>query len=567
MSAHVSATDAQTLSKTAAGRGELFLRHRLLATAYFPSTPITVPLDWTIDPFENRSWVFLYQQMTFVNDLLSYDEDHKSTEGRVLVMDILRDWWAQFSTPEHAPKMAWHDHGTALRAFNLIAVQQALPQDADQDLAFVRQVMTSHATHLANPAHYTQGTNHGLDQSMALYQLAACGAADTPETCEAHAALAVTRIRHEIDTAFAPDGGHRENSVSYHQFGLMQLNRVRSLMAAYAGGGLPTVTDLDTLIETATQNLINLLGPDGLMPQIGDTAIKALPNIFARTPREDWPACYRQYLYAISGGTRGRAPKRNVMVLPASGWISVRNHWRDTTAVHLLAHCAYASNYHRHDDDQSFVLKGYGEDWIIDGGLYQYAERDPYRQYLRSYRSHSLSAPTGEKPLRDCARYDGRSGIDLWQTTPKQTYVHTSSDMFPGHHSTRSFLFQNTPDTDDVTLTLTDHLAPRTEAALKRRIKMIEAHGYCYTSRFIAPVDKEVSIDRNTVKIRGKTLSLHLTCDGPISDIHIATGAKTPQIDGWRSTKYGTLEPAHSVEFRYAVPELTTHFRLAWQPH
>ncbi|MCK7580979.1 MAG: heparinase II/III-family protein [Chromatiales bacterium] len=100
------------------------------------------------------------------------------------------------------------------------------------------------------------------------------------------------------------------------------------------------------------------------------------------------------------GSTIGEPLKDNYMVLPESGWAFYRNKWQDKNDFYFLAKCGYKSDYHRQDDDTSFVLYFKGEEWITDGGLYNYQETDSERKFIRSYHAHSMSAPVDILPIR-----------------------------------------------------------------------------------------------------------------------------------------------------------------------
>ncbi|MDT8326478.1 MAG: heparinase II/III family protein [Roseovarius sp.] len=552
----------KSLNATPAGRGELFLKHEIWEAAHFQAVKFARPVDWGADPLNNRSWVFQLHRLAFFADLLAYDKEHGVSDGLELCLVILKDWWDKFQDPAHTPPMAWHDHGTALRALDVVAVRAALSKQREKDHALLGEILQAHALFLSKDTNYSKGTNHGLDQSITLYRLAA--EAESAPWAEGLAHLAVDRIHHEIDTAFAPDGGHRENSVGYHQFGVSQLLKVRSLMAQYADLDLPRIDKLEALIETATVVLTQMLGPDGKMPQIGDTVVQRLPNLFANT---DLPDAYHNYLYALTAGRSGQPPKRTSMILPHSGWISLRNHWKDKTAVHLMSRCGYASNYHRHDDDQTFVLKAHGQDWVVDGGLYQYTEQDPFRKYLRSYRAHSITAPTGEIPTRNLKDYDGGSRIDSWNEAPGRSYVSTSSRIFPGHVSRRSFTFDVDATTDVAELTLVDHVRPLDESAIKRRQRALDETGYCYTSRFMFPQDKTVDLSEanDKVLVRGTGMVMQLEILGQVHGIFLNKGVEGPEPDGWRSTTFATLEPAWALEIRHDTLDVAISYRISWQ--
>lgn len=420
-------------------------------------------------------------------------------------------------------------------------------------------MVSAHAHFLADEENYTRGTNHGLDQSIALYRVAA----QSPDTVwqKSYAELAADRITDEVSYAFASDGGHRENSVQYHNFGILQLLKIRKLQEETENLKIPKVSSIEKTLGLATTNFAHLIGPGATLHQIGDTAIQPLKDIIKGTKL---PRGYKHYRYSITKGVKGQPPAQTSLVLPESGWISFRNHWEDNTAVHLLSHCGFTSNYHRHDDDGSFSLKAFGENWIIDSGLYQYKERNPYRRYMRSYKAHSLLAPTGASPHRRFDRYEERSKITAYHLSNTHSYVAMKSMMFEGYSVNRSLDFQVEARTKNVKITVSDSASPSNQKTAETLAKKIEAGETTYTTRFILPMDKDIKIDANsdTIHVIGQTHIMHIS--GDVANTHIISGVEEPEPDGWRSKEFGSLMPSQVLEIRKNTHDVAGTYQISW---
>ncbi len=564
-STKVCETKIDELSKTSAGRGELLLDHNLWVPRgifSFPATPIESPPDWSMDPYNNRSWVFLYHQLAFCPDLTAYDATHGNHRGLDLILSIVRDWWLHFSSAADSPKFAWHDHGAALRAINLLDVKEKTPKEQSGDHMLLDDILESHAEFLIEEKNYTKGTNHGLDQSISLFRLST----ELPNRkfSSVGGAISLERIRDEIEKSFAKDGGHRENSTGYHQFGIQQLLKVRRALNTSPSKLPRYLKEVNNTIEKATEAFIHLIGPDGGLPQIGDTSERPLLNLFLK---ENPPKYYKQYLYAISAGTQGEAPERKFMVLPESGWISIRNQWGSKNAVHLLSHCGYNSHYHRHDDDQSFTIKAHGDDWVIDGGLYKYQEKDKYRRYLRSCKAHSITMPVNQKALRNSEICGRCTKIENHWSHEGLSYVLCSSKMFHGFLSYRSFTFDARQPDMPVKIRVSDCVYPLSQQSTAQCALSIMDKGHSYTSRFLIPGDKYVELDHNNscALIHSKTKTMTIQALTPIAGLAAIKGKKGPEPDGWRSRSFGTLEPATVIEFQTGEISANVVFQITWK--
>lgn len=560
----------QAVRRMPGGKGRLILDHGVWQTSLFGMTPFPLPVDWGADPLSNRSWRFLLQQFAFADDLLEHDRVTGSDRGLAVLRQAVISWWDRHGGGIDPASDAWHDHATALRALRLAALRRQLaalaPPGMPDLAALLDRAIALHAAFLLDEAHYTRNTNHGFDQCIALYRLGAdaCRSEDDSATEPAWAReavrLAAARLGAEIESAFAPDGGHRENSTGYHEFGMKQLVRLQALERETAGRGLPPIPGSAETLHKATRVLTHLLGPDGRLPLIGDTVDRSRVDIFPEAGR---PAGYRHYRHALTRGRRGVPPPERSAVFAESGWISLRSGWGDPGAIHLVAKCGAASNYHRQDDDQTFVLKAHGEDWIVDGGLYQYAEKDPLRIHLRSHRAHCLTVPAGVKPVRNVRDLPGPSRIEAWDIGETEDIVLTRAGMFPGFLSLRSFRL----DAVAGRVTIEDHVRPCDNDGLAAVRQARRALGYGYVSRFMFPPDKRIEIGEDPARIRilGRARVLRLECSRRPDTARLVCGVRDPEPAGWRSTTFGRIEPAPQLELFFDDPEVALRFVLVWE--
>ncbi|RVT80652.1 hypothetical protein DXV76_20995 [Rhodobacteraceae bacterium CCMM004] len=580
-----SPVDVDTLRGTAAGRGRLLVDYGIWAASYFAPHSLSRPVDWTANPTGNRSWAFLLHSFSFVPDLLAHDAALGGTRGRDLSWALMTDWWAAHGDLCAEPPMAWHDHATALRAHNWMLVAQRLREDApstgadgdDAPHALPQDtwhaMAARHAEALADPARYSRGTNHGFDQSMVLYELAADAAFDAvPELRGTWGDVAVARIAHEIGTAFGADHGHRENSVLYHEFGLIQLLRVQALRTRLAEvAGLPPLSDQAALIDRATLVMAHMIGPDTTFPLIGDTVRKTPSDIFRTHPL---PPSYPAYDFARTGGERGAAPGDRGLVCRETGWFAMRSDWGDGLAVSLLGRCGYRSPYHRQDDDQSFTLKGWAEDWIIDGGLLSYEEKTPMRRYMRSWKAHSLSAPTGVEAARDLDATGAAARITTVVQRPKRLVLGTASRLFGDYVTTRDFeIARQKPEDGRLSVVLTDTLIPGTDAALASRMALRAKGAATYVTRFLLPDDKRIAIDAAEAEVRiagtRATLVLSIQAAVPPGDIRVLRAVPETDPEGpdaWRSRVFGEAEPAQVLEIAHTTLALQARYELRFEP-
>ncbi|SPJ31508.1 heparinase II/III family protein [Falsiruegeria mediterranea] len=532
--------DSYEWGKQILDRGEWFAPR-------FGTASLSEPIDWFQNPFSNRSWVWLLHQFSFFRDLFAVDDEEGGTRGMEFALRTVQSWWAQFPDYDAAPKDIWHDHGSAFRALNLIQLYRRLEDlgTRQDDLVYLQGLIDVHATYLSLEEKYSRNSNHGLDQSLVLFQLAK----EFPQSSwsQSHAATARQRLVFEVDNAFAPDGGHLENSVHYQVVGIVQLLEILAVEQSYCAPEDGIIPDLKERIDLALKRLCFMVSPLGNFTLIGDTEANMRPDPFARTT---WvPDHLPNWQFVRSKGRLGEPPAKPDMMLKETGWIVMRDTWSGPEDIHLISKCGYNKQYHRHDDDTAIILHGFGTEWITDGGLYAYQERDPLRLLLRSHKGHSLSYPDGVTPVRRLAESEVRSCVKQRYSGAYRAHVTLESHMFPEFVSVRKIFF----DRRKKLLELHDVITPTSS----------EGEARPYVTQFLIPGDKEVEvIEDQRVSIRSETHRLEITCSVPPSSIDVVKGQEEPELRGWRSPRFGVKEDVHSLCFHHHAPTLDCSYSL-----
>jgi hypothetical protein len=481
----------------------------------------------TIANCTDRSLAWMLHQFGYASCLIAHDRASATTDGAQFLQKLAGEWWARYKDgPYEKSSAPWHDHATGLRLQNLLLLRTHLRQNA-MDHSWLDRICDFHAELLASKEFYNANNNHGLDQSIALFEYA--GEMRDVRNTANHAKLAASRIAHEIGRAFAEDGGHIENSAAYQSYGINQAQHAADIGVAYTGKPIGLSPERH---EQARRALAFMTRPDGKLVLVGDTV-----DFRAR---------------------RQPAPDDDELVLRRSGWAMFRSDWT-TQAHHLVFRCGHLSNFHRHDDDLSISLFAFGEEWIIDGGQYKHEPTDPFRIYMRSADAHSLPAPTGRRAVRDLERLGPGSLIVSASRDGDKSIVCGESLMFNGFRMSREVIF----DRADRSITLRDRgEALSSEAKEALQVRLDRDHS-TFLTRFLVPTGKRVlRLENGGVEICGKRQRrLRIETRLPA---RIVTGQKPPRTIGWRSTLVNKVEEATDITFLSRDAVFDETFRLSW---
>jgi hypothetical protein len=515
----------------------------------YPAVELPGELAWTENPFSERNWQWSLHQWAFVPTLVAgYERTGERRFARKLLELVAS--WARHNMVEPFPcEMAWHDHATALRLEMLLLTFESL-RTIDildvHELAMLLGLIRLHASVLANPSFYSEHTNHGFDQCIALFLVSAV--VPELEASPEWRRLAHTRLLGETRFAFSGEGIHVENSPGYHESMLQNLLRTNTLVRGYTGAALPEVGQL---MQGALRFLCHITRPDGLFPLVGDTEATPVMNNYSTFAKV---SAFAELEYARSRGTAGQPPRESCVVFEKSGYAVFRDDWHPAETfeqtLHLLFKCGFLSHYHRHDDDLSIVLYALGEDWLVDSGLYAHNDQDLLRQYMRGAHAHNLPVPHKAKSLRDPRRLAVPSEIVHWQITPERAQVVGRTGMFAGYCLSRAVEYDRAR-----TITLSD--------TVRRQSKGGPVE---YDLVFHVPRNKSVRArDGSCVEVTsqgGHLMTLTLAGDRA-TRIVIGRGQQA-QFPSVQSRTYGKREDTQSIVFAgLKAEQIQTQIRLS----
>lgn len=495
-------------------------------------------LNWQLPDYgiecNDRTFAFILHKMDYIKLLIDSDKNDNIKSGKELIFEFLKPWWYNFKN-NLTHSQAWHDHATALRAINLMSFYNFLLDIGEKDIYFIKEILNTHKTKLLDENFYSRFTNHGLDQSLALYRLAHVLKDKKAKI------IAIKRINNEIRYAFCEDGGHKENSPGYLNYGLVQIFNVLNI-AKEIDGIKSEINFPQDILQKAILAFCFFIKPNKTMPLIGDTQQFVVRDIIDGKYKDS--KSYLNFLYSLSAGNKGIQPDSLDLFLPISGYSIFRSTWEKdyfNNSMHIVFKSGYLSQYHRHDDDLNITLFYDNEDWLIDAGLYNHMEKDPYRRYFRSSNAHNVTMPIKSIVCRDIEKISdyGNSKIYDYFSDGNISKVKGISYIHLGYENKRELVYNRHSNSlliHDICNSLTHNNANE------------------YITRFHVPNDKKVLIDNkeNKVNIVGKHYIMSIEAKNFIGNIRIVSGQDKPKPLGYISYKIGTLEKCYTIEFCHA---------------
>lgn len=518
--------------------------------------PVSLPhnLSWSEDPFNDRNWQFKFHSWDFMDCLLYGHIAYGDPWYLERMKWIVHDWWKDNFKPEFPSKeFSWYDHTIPRRLHSLLQVWEHVRRSGALDEEFVRvsiRFIYWHARILAEEEElYVKHHNHGLDQSFRLFQVSQLF--PEFEIAKKWKELARTRLSDEIAFALTDEGVHVENSPGYHSWVSAYVVQINNFAKHYTGRSISKASKY--LAEGGLKFLVAITRPDGFLPRLGDTFNNV--KVKAAYPNLKTLSWFIHYQYLVSKGEMGKKPDQTTFIFPSSGYFVYRDFWDnpgENTATHLIMKCGYLANGHRHDDDGNILLYGFGEDWLIDSGMYGY-KRDEYRTYARSAVAHNLSLPYGIEASRDLerkvSRYEGNWGITSWS----DTHVTCESHMFLGYTYRRRLIVKGPR-----LFELFEMLVPE-DRYVKQPGKFVTI--------FRVPDDKTVYINgtRDAILVLNAkgTAGLQIRFDpSQIADVRLNRGV-SGEIFSLETAAWQEMKPAKAIIFNATGRSYTANFKLS----
>ncbi len=503
--------------------------------------------DWEKEYIKNRSWQWRLHWFAFLPGLLSYH----AVSGKIEVLEFalrgVESWVNQYiNTNKLYPfEFVWHDHGTALRAEQLLLLYfycheyaPAWACDNKEVFSYIIYALEVHGQWLAKDSFYSEHTNHGLEQARVLLLL---GTVFEGEQAREWQQIAIRRISSELTFAFTDEGVHVENSPAYHIFVFKVFLGIIKDYPEEVLGDL--AEQFNQFSAKALSFITHILRPDGKLPPIGDT--EQLPTSDAYRDMFGHRLEYQHFLYALTQGKQGVRPPVLNRVYPRSGYAIFRDQWpakeHYQKAFHLIAKVGCSSRYHHQQDEGHISLYAGGEDWLIDSGLYNYINKDPVRKYMRGRPGHNV-------PIISHASYakEFEHRLSAWQVTDHSEaepapQLTMQLDVLPPVVHERKVAFDAAAKVVEVEDTLS------ADDGQQRNV----------TLQWHFPKDKTLTIENSQVVVTSPTGNrLTIEFEGEIPDnLSVAKGRKEDRVFSCISYKANQVEPSQvlRVTFRSAA--------------
>lgn len=351
---------------------------------------------------------------------------------------ILDSWLDYKSCPPRTNPFLWYDHGTALRAENLIYYALVCESTGNIDKAFQEKINTlleEHGQFLADSHNYTRNHNHGIFQDRALIYIAYFLKNDRSDEW---LDLAKERLQEQHEYAFNAENVHVENSPGY-AFGVMELfldisNFLAQFDDLYG-------EELWTDIYGSAEFMSWMIKPNGTVAEIGDT--NSIPDYKTMHTNDLSQYGNAHLIYSSTLGASGSQPTVNSCIYPVSGYYFGRSNWTAenfSDSTWCMFKAGYSSKTHKHADDCSFMLYSKGYDIFVDPGWYNYVSGDKYRDYFVSSRAHNtviVDDKTYSPTVENCTK----TGIINSLLTDEYDYVLGFNSMYSDVEIDRHFYY------------------------------------------------------------------------------------------------------------------------------
>ncbi len=493
----------------------------------YPPHALSFPIHWQADPFHDRGWRFQLNAWHFLDPHLLLYERKNDPAYLAFPVRIAVDWSRQHITDAKQHNFAWYDMAAGRRAAQLAKILDAALGDptvqvTDDDLIQLLVAARIHVQYLSDASQIAWHSNHGLAQLAGLLALTRA----VPELSGATAghAFAQTSLKKLFNKHFTAEGIHKEHSPVYH---VELVNFLWHLLDT----GLIADAQLQKLFESASDNIISYVHPNGNLSRVGDgdTNLAAERILFPPSP---------QLEFVLSHGQRGVPPDTAFQIFRKSGYAAFRSDWQETPqpdGSYLFFAAGFHSRTHKQADDFTFEWADLGQELLIDSGKFRYDNKSPERQYAISTRAHNTVEIDGQ----DFSRYrlDAfGSAITAGGTADGAYFVEAEVDrkrFFKTKHR-RILVFQ-----------------PGQWLAVIDQLRSPDPHQFTQWFHF-APeltVNEAVTGFTAPLTVQDKSLQVVPLYGQETLQQTLIRGQHQPSLQGWTSLNYGELTPNHAAGF------------------
>ena len=569
-----------------------------------------VPIDWHID-FKSgyRSQLVHHASLTYGN-VPGVDMKTTADLNRLYHLPVLALAWratgeAKYLDEAYAQLLDWlgqnpFELGPAWRANMNVAIRAAnlcvFEDLARESLArqpylqaglakLIEASLKQHRLYISRYLEFPEGhyhPNHYI-ANLAGLLLVCVRLYDSDPDAPAWKALALREIRKELKHQVLPDGFDFESATSYHALVLEMLTYSLALVAGADGATGPrevrdwiasnVSSEALATLESMFMALRDILNPDGLMPQIGDSDSGRF--LLLETPGDgrDWRflACLGAAMFEnpslAQGCSKQHASAGGLVFGQQVPQIIPRDDSRRSVAFKEVglyvmrlkdAHCLISagpigtdgSGGHSHCDKLAFTLWAAGREFLVDPGVYVYTASREMRDLFRSTAMHNTlrlgneeqNRPNPKSPWWGCLE-DTRCHCARWETTDGTTIfegVHHGYERLDTPVTHRRTIILNALDR---MMRVTDTLVAAEHASLPPARWTFVLHPSC-----VARVEPK----RATITHASSVMTVEASHDG------------LALSEAWFAPHYGRRERTSALTLETNNPSRETTFIFRW---
>lgn len=254
-------------------------------------------------------------------------------------------------SPETFTRIPSSDHACAFRITASLLWLESKGGLAAKERFLIEPVLYKESVWLIEKVELSKRkvNNHAVMSLMAVLNFIAYFG----ETDKLKWSRVLSRLKFILEVIFDKDGYANENTVGYHVF---NVKLIQELYHFLLENNLESIGWLSELVAKSEELSRALVWQNGEVPPIGDSHVYDAKIL----------------------------PINKSVFLPESGFAVIKN---DSFYLSLI--CGFRHISHKHVDDTSFTWRVNGVDYITDGGLYNYNQKDRRRAHLLSSKSHS----------------------------------------------------------------------------------------------------------------------------------------------------------------------------------
>lgn len=364
----------------------------------------------------------------FVVPKVLTDAYQRTKEEKYLMTarDIILGWAAYERTAWFPKGLLWNNHAISARIPVLAQfwrVYRSHPRYDPETAKAILLMVARSARLLADPAHFTFSTNHGIMQNLALWHL--CIAfPDLPEV-EKYKRVALSRMREQMLFYMSDEGVILEHSPGYHREGMQMISAALKYLDLMK---MPAPEAWKEKYRRGKDFYAQLKRPDGSLPMLGDTVSLQDPyGPRVRGLETDGPG-------EVLDDKIDSLPKRAASLYPISGyalWWNGLDRWPDPRPLNqsAVAWSYFPGHGHKHADEMSVSLWAGGQTWWTNVGYWPYGEkgREEAVSWMGSNAPHLIEEPAESvrsARLRSYGEAERAAVVDLERRGPGAYVAH-----------------------------------------------------------------------------------------------------------------------------------------------